>query len=115
GLVGEVAVLPLALPVALGRVVINAPRTSSSWAIAIAGIRRARAIRKLSKMIFILISETYPPKSILTTIIVEIYLWSIRTSNTTGASEPFADCGTFTLTKGRVASLLSTSVIGSLV
>src|SRR4029077_10625125 len=44
-----------------------------------------------------------------------IYLCSIRTLKTTGAPGLLADGGTVTLTKGRSASLLSTSVPGSLV
>ena len=44
-----------------------------------------------------------------------IYLCSIRTAKTTGAAEPFGDCGTFTFTKGLAASLSSISVTGSLV
>jgi hypothetical protein len=54
GFVAGAGLVPL--PVALGRVVRNAPRTSSSrWAEASAGIKPARASKMLKKMTFILI------------------------------------------------------------
>src|ERR1043166_1504556 len=92
---------------ALGREVINAPLTSSSCcANAIAGTNSAPTINKLRKLNFILIARTSPSTK-------PHYWCCIRISKTTGVSG-LSGLATFTVTKGAEASLVSSSVIGSL-